>query len=111
MELASLMKGDRVTLKKHLGQLTPEDIGIVVEVYGEDENLFEESSEQPYLEDNRGLFRYAVTFPVLRTLMPKDASAWLPPTLDLSQFHSGDVVPCMEDELVFVDSVMRGMIK
>ena len=103
----SLKKGDRVTLTEPIGYLKTSDIGLIVEVYGENENLFEEVNGSKDLEANRGLFDYAVAFPALRRFVDPESSAWLTNEIDLSQFHAGDVIPVRHDELVLVDSELR----
>ena len=105
--MESFKKGDRVLLKESLGYLTTEDIGLIVEVYDENVNLFDVNGSKDLVVGNRGLFDYAVAFPALRKQMDPDALAWFPEDLDLSQFHAGDVIPVAHDELKLVSSELR----
>ena len=106
--MESFKRGDRVTLKAPLGPLKTDDVGLIVEVYADDENLFDvEGSKDMELDMNRGLFDYGVAFPMLRAWKSPESMAWIPEDLDLSQFHAGDVIPVAHDELVFVDSELR----
>jgi hypothetical protein len=36
---------------------------------------------------------------------------WLTDKIDLSQFHAGDVIPLAHDELNFIDSELREVLK
>lgn len=105
--MESFQKGDRVSLTDPLGPLKTTDVGIVVEVYGPDENLFENPNALKELEMNRGLFDYGVAFPQLRNFIDPESAAWVQEKVDLSQFHAGDVIPCRHDELVLIDSALR----
>lgn len=108
------MKGDRVSLTEALGPIKTTDVGLIVEVYGENENLFDvvgskDMEVSKELGMNRGLFDYGVAFPALRTFIDPESAAWITDKIDLSQFHAGDVIPCRGDELILVDSALRGV--
>jgi hypothetical protein len=110
----SFAKGDRVAIKKPLGPLTEKDFGLVVEVYRENETPdgvvvgtkdFEVLGAQT-------LFDYGVVFPRLRGWQSDYTDGqWITDKVDLSQFHTGDVIPMAHDELDFIDSELRGVMK
>lgn len=110
--MESFKKGDRVSLKEPLGQLTGDAVGIIVEVYTDnrpDATGLHVVGTKDFHDHNVGaaLFDYGVAFPQLRQALPHEASAWVTDKVDLSQFHAGDVIPVLHDELVFVDSALR----
>jgi len=108
--MESFAKGDRVSLKEPLGVLTTEDVGLVVEVYGEGQTPdgMVVGSKDFDMFGAQTLFDYGVVFPRLRGWQSDyTAGPWLTDKVDLSQFHAGDVIPVGHDELVFIDSELR----
>lgn len=107
--LESLKPGDRVTLKEPLGILKTTDMGLVVEVYDE-ANPVNDVVGSKDADFDGGEFRYGVAFPALRGwISDYTEGPWLPTAVDLAQFHAGDVIPCTMDELILIDSSLRGV--
>lgn len=104
--MESFKKGDRVTLTEPLGHLTTEDIGLIVEVYGEDQAPDDVAGSLDYTMF-RGIWDYGVAFPRLRQTIDPESAAWITDKVDLSQFHAGDVLPVGHRELKLADSTLR----
>ena len=112
--MESYAKGDRVSLKEPLGPLTDKDFGLVVEVYRGNETPDGEVIGTKDFEvfGAQTLFDYGVVFPRLRGYVTDYTEGpWVTDKVDLSQFHAGDVIPVAHDELNFIDSELRGVIK
>lgn len=112
--MESFAKGDRVALKEPIGPLTEKDFGLVVEVYGEGQTPDGAvvGSKDFDTFGTLTLFDYGVVFPRLRGFQSDYTEGpWVTDKVDLSQFHAGDVIPCTHDELTFIDSELRGMVK
>jgi hypothetical protein len=111
--MESFAKGDRVSLKEKLGPLDPGSMGLVVEVYGENETPDGDvvGTKDFDLYAGATLFDYGVVFPQLRGFMNDYTNGkWFTEEIDLSQFHAGDVIPVAHDELNFIDSELRGVM-
>jgi hypothetical protein len=112
--MESFQKGDRVSLKEPLGPLKAGEMGLVVEVYSDAimEIVGAEVAGSKDFFMPRGEFDYDVVFPRLRGYVTDYSNgAWLPEDIDLSQFHSGDVIPMGHDELNFIDSELREVMQ
>jgi hypothetical protein len=115
--MESFAKGDRVSLKEPLGVLKSGTAGLVVEVYRDgylefDDTLTAGTKDFEFHGIGSTLFDYGVVFPQLRGYVNDYTNGpWLTDKIDLSQFHAGDVIPLAHDELNFIDSELREVMK
>lgn len=107
--MESYKRGDRVSFKEPMGPLTDKDYGLIVEVYQDEvpEGVVVGSKDFEALRD---VFDYGVVFPRLRGWLSDYTTKWVSDKVDLSQFHAGDVIPCIHDELNFIDSELRELM-
>ena len=119
--MESYAKGDRVSLREPLGTISPRELGVVVEVYRENETPdgaiigtkdFETHGAQT-------LFDYGVMFGSLGRQGASNG-AWRTREVDLSQFAikaagrvwgNANIIPVAHDELEFIDSALRSVFK